>query len=53
MKHAQLADLLRPTDLDGIVGQDHLFGISCITQRVMIFRSGRAEVRVREVCVHI
>ena len=26
MKHAQLADLLRPTDLDGIIGQDHLFG---------------------------
>ena len=35
MKHAQLADLLRPTDLDGIVGQDHLFGERGIIRRML------------------
>ena len=35
MKHAQLADLLRPTDLDGIVGQDHLFGECGVIRRML------------------
>ena len=35
MKHAQLADLLRPTDLDGIVGQEHLFGERGVIRRMM------------------
>ena len=35
MKHAQLADLLRPTDLDGIVGQDHLFGERGVIRRML------------------
>ncbi len=35
MKHAQLADLLRPTDLDGIVGQDHLFGGRGVIRRML------------------
>lgn len=35
MKHAQLADLLRPTDLDGIVGQDHLFGQRGVIRRML------------------
>ena len=35
MKHAQLADLLRPTDLDGIVGQQHLFGERGIIRRML------------------
>ena len=35
MKHAQLADLLRPTDLDGIIGQDHLFGERGIIRRML------------------
>ena len=39
MKHAQLADLLRPTDLDGIVGQEHLFGERGVIRRMLA--SGR------------
>lgn len=39
MIHAQLADLLRPTDFDGIVGQDHLFGKSGIVRKMLA--SGR------------
>ncbi len=35
MKHAQLADLLRPTDLDGIVGQEHLFGDRGVIRRML------------------
>ena len=35
MKHAQLADLLRPTDLDGIVGQEHLFGERGVVRRML------------------
>ena len=35
MKHAQLADLLRPTNLDGIVGQDHLFGERGVIRRML------------------
>ena len=35
MKHAQLADLLRPTDLDGIVGQKHLFGERGVIRRML------------------
>ena len=35
MKHAQLADLLRPTDLDDIIGQDHLFGERGIIRRML------------------
>ena len=35
MKHAQLADLLRPTDLDGIIGQDHLFGERGVIRRML------------------
>ncbi len=35
MKNAQLADLLRPTDLDGIVGQEHLFGPRGVIRRML------------------
>lgn len=35
MKHAQLADLLRPETLDGIVGQDHLFGERGVIRRML------------------
>ncbi len=35
MKHAQLADLLRPTDMDGIVGQEHLFGERGVIRRML------------------
>ena len=35
MKHAQLADLLRPQDLDGIVGQEHLFGERGVVRRML------------------
>ena len=35
MKHAQLADLLRPTELDGIVGQEHLFGERGVIRRML------------------
>ena len=35
MKNAQLADLLRPTDFDGIVGQDHLFGERGVVRRML------------------
>ena len=35
MKNAQLADLLRPEDLDGIVGQDHLFGARGVIRRML------------------
>ena len=35
MKHAQLADLLRPQDLDAIVGQEHLFGERGIIRRML------------------
>ncbi len=35
MKHAQLADLLRPEDFDGIVGQDHLFGEKGVIRRML------------------
>ena len=35
MKHAQLADLLRPTDLDSIVGQEHLFGERGVIRRML------------------
>jgi len=35
MKNAQLADLLRPTDLDGIVGQEHLFGARGVVRRML------------------
>ena len=36
MKNAQLADLLRPTDLDGIVGQEHLFGARGVVRRMLV-----------------
>ncbi len=39
MKNAQLADLLRPDSLDGIVGQDHLFGERGVIRRMLA--SGR------------
>lgn len=39
MKHAQLADLLRPDSFDGIVGQDHLFGDKGVVRRML--SSGR------------
>ena len=39
MKNAQLADLLRPDDFDGIVGQEHLFGPRGIVRRMLA--SGR------------
>ncbi len=35
MKNAQLADLLRPEDFDGIVGQDHLFGERGVVRRML------------------
>ncbi len=35
MKHAQLADLLRPQELDGIVGQEHLFGERGVVRRML------------------
>ena len=35
MKNAQLADLLRPEDFDGIVGQDHLFGPRGVIRRML------------------
>lgn len=35
MKNAQLADLLRPEDFDGIVGQDHLFGERGVIRRML------------------
>ena len=39
MKNAQLADLLRPTTIDDIVGQDHLFGKKGVIRRML--ESGR------------
>ncbi|MBQ8309574.1 MAG: replication-associated recombination protein A [Clostridia bacterium] len=36
MKNAQLADLLRPEDFDGIVGQDHLFGERGVVRRMLV-----------------
>ena len=35
IKNAQLADLLRPSDFDGIVGQDHLFGERGVVRRML------------------
>lgn len=35
MKHAQLADLLRPQSFDGIVGQEHLFGEKGVIRRML------------------
>lgn len=35
MKNAQLADLLRPDSLDGIVGQEHLFGERGVIRRML------------------
>ena len=35
MKNAQLADLLRPDDFDGIVGQEHLFGERGVVRRML------------------
>ena len=35
MKHAQLADLLRPENFDGIVGQEHLFGERGVIRRML------------------
>ncbi|MBR2019427.1 MAG: replication-associated recombination protein A [Clostridia bacterium] len=35
MKNAQLADLLRPGDFDGIVGQEHLFGERGVVRRML------------------
>ncbi len=35
MKNAQLADLLRPEDFDGIVGQEHLFGERGVVRRML------------------
>jgi len=35
IKNAQLADLLRPSDFDGIVGQDHLFGEKGVVRRML------------------
>ncbi len=35
MKNAQLADLLRPENFDGIVGQDHLFGPRGVVRRML------------------
>ncbi len=35
MKNAQLADLLRPEDFDGIVGQKHLFGERGVVRRML------------------
>ena len=39
MKNAQLADLLRPENFDGIVGQEHLFGPRGVVRRMLA--SGR------------
>ena len=36
MKNAQLADLLRPEDFDGIVGQEHLFGSRGVVRRMLV-----------------
>ena len=35
MKNAQLADLLRPENFDGIVGQEHLFGERGVIRRML------------------
>lgn len=35
MRNAQLADLLRPKSLDGIVGQSHLFGEKGVIRRML------------------
>lgn len=35
INNAQLADLLRPDDFDGIVGQDHLFGPRGVVRRML------------------
>ena len=35
MKNAQLADLLRPEDFDGMVGQSHLFGARGVVRRML------------------
>ena len=35
MKNAQLADLLRPEDFDGIVVQEHLFGARGVVRRML------------------
>ena len=35
MKNAQLADLLRPTDFDGMIGQEHLFGPKGVVRRML------------------
>ena len=35
MKNAQLADLLRPDDFDGMVGQRHLFGERGVVRRML------------------
>ncbi len=35
MKHAQLADLLRPQSFDDIVGQEHLFGEKGVIRRML------------------
>lgn len=35
MKHAQLADLLRPQTFDDLVGQDHLFGEKGVIRRML------------------
>ena len=35
MKHAQLADLLRPQSFDDIVGQDHLFGEKGVVRKML------------------
>ena len=39
VRNQQLADILRPTDFDGIVGQTHLFGSSGVLRRMT--ESGR------------
>ena len=39
MENKQLADLLRPTSFDGIVGQDHLFGKGGVIRKMI--ESGR------------
>ena len=35
MKHGQLADLLRPQNLNDIVGQDHLFGERGVIRKML------------------
>ena len=35
MNNKQLADLIRPTNFDGIVGQDHLFGKNGVVRRMI------------------